>query len=639
MKAKLLLASVLLVCLGFLMAGCGGGGGGETGGTLLTIGVDTFTGSGDEVRSVRATTLAAPLEDGAVVVVLNFETGREITRGTITGGFCTVTVPSGITVAVVVTGERGGKPYRLSTIIPVVPSAATEYLVTPVTTIAAEAVAQKYFRKSQVDKDTFDAALAAAQAWVSTHFDSDYSLGGGVIAGNQFGAADSLSPDISIDVPDISNDVVKAKNAVRQIREAGAPIELMLSQEGTDVASIFTEEVGAKYQALATALGQLIIPVVTGDMEFNGSDVDIFQLQSGKKYVAIRPLPDSIHLVLASEEAGQAGQITIEFEEEGETYTLVAALNGSTWTIEQNYTGDPLQEYVLTFPNLPEGGPGANPSLQASISLKDANFPTPLTFNGALSASGANPDSYTVIQFVGNLAAPQVTSSGTFRATFRSSIPAGARPEVDSIYEFPTSFSMSNASVQIKDSAKTITLRGDISVSMTSFVNDEGWPENKPSHVEINGAYTNTSSGLNFEGNIVGNWSNPTETDPLKSVATLTLNGTLSREGHPTYSADMTFGVNNGTVSSSISLRAGGSTLTGNGTGTLTAEGRIVNANLTLTNDQEVQFVFTTNASAEPSGSIKVGGDEVATIAVEDTGFGRQLRISYDDGTSETFGL
>lgn len=149
MRNKLLFA-LATICISVLIAGCGGGGGGEQPGTILTIGADVSTGGTAGSSSVRAdSTLTAPLDAGSLVVAYDFKTGKEVARGTLDStGWCTLRITPGLTVAVVITGTREGKNFRFSTIIPQVPIYSKEYVLTPATSIAAEAIAQEFLRKA-----------------------------------------------------------------------------------------------------------------------------------------------------------------------------------------------------------------------------------------------------------------------------------------------------------------------------------------------------------------------------------------------------------------------------------------------------------------------------------------------------------
>ncbi|MCL6629010.1 MAG: hypothetical protein K6U00_05355, partial [Armatimonadetes bacterium] len=189
-----------------------------------------------EVKT-RAVDLTAPLPQGSTVIVYDFKTGAEITRGTLDAtGKCKLTVTPGLTVAVVITGTLDGKNYRLSLLIPQVPSTDTEYVADPVTSLAAEAIAAKHFKKGiTIDQGTLDEVTDAAYDFYSSNSDADYSVGGGIFAGASFGATNSLTnavQDVVNTVPDtVNQNLVAAKNAVQTIKEAGVPVQSLLNQE------------------------------------------------------------------------------------------------------------------------------------------------------------------------------------------------------------------------------------------------------------------------------------------------------------------------------------------------------------------------------------------------------------------------
>jgi hypothetical protein len=110
--------------------------------------------------------------------------------------------------------------------------------------------------------------------------------------------------------------------------------------------------------------------------------------------------------------------------------------------------------------------------------------------------------------------------------------------------------------------------------------------------------------------------------------------GSLTRDGYPTYSDDITVTRSSSTsVTTSISLRAGASTLEGSGSATLDADGKLVSATVTLTNQASVQFTIESDASGDITGTIKVGGETEANITKEAT----QIRVTYKDSTFEVF--
>lgn len=638
---KELLFALAAICIATLVAGCGGGGNGGAPGTLLTIGADVFTGATAGVESVRAdTTLIAPLDPGTLVVAYDFETGKEVARGTLDStGWCTLRITPGLTVAVVATGTRNGKNYRFSTIIPQVPVNPGEYVLKAETTIAAEAIAQKFFKTgTPIDEDTFNKVVEAARAFVQAHVDADYSLEGNVIGGTAFGASNSLSDEVKSEVEDeipgtIDEKLVMAKQAVQQIREAGVPIEAMVSQEPQEIENIFTNQVTSKYSALFDRLSKLIVPAISGNMTYGASEnISVFELTMGQAYKATAGLDG--RLSLENTTGGEAGKIIIFYSEApAGTYKLTATKAGSTWTVKQTLDSDPAQAYVVTLPEIPETGPGANPSFTGTVSLKDSVFTSPLTFNGTISASGPDKDHYSQVVFQGSLDTPNLDAQGRFQANFLSSLPSGASPD-DSIYDYLTSASMTNASITAAGGGTTLTIGGNISISQ-ALVTSNGYPDMVGKHVEISGSYSNSHSGLNFEGNISFDRANPeVDLDEPNASATLVLHGELVRSGHPTYYADMRFTLANSKITSQIDLRAGSNTLAGTGSLQL-SEGEPTSGSLTLTNQSGVEFAISRNASGVLSGTVKVGGETKANITME----GNILKVTYTDGTFDAFEL
>ena len=625
-------SSLLVAAIGLFMVfitGCGGGSPGpDTGGgdpVSLTISADTD----------GASDVSAPLDPGAIVTVYNFRTGTEITKGTLVAdGTCKVDVSSGLTVVVVITGESGGKTYRLSTIIPSTPPSDTAYEANPATSIAAEAIAQKYFKEQVISQDTLDTVLPLAEAYVSSNPGADYSLSGTLITGavtdfgNEAGLDDALDSIVS-GVPDETNGVALAKQAIQQIKEAGIPIKTMVNQERPDVEGIFGQAVKDKYTGLGNRLDTLIAPAMFGDWEFGDDwDISVFDLTLGRVYEADS---SSGWLELTDAGSGTAGQIRITLNADGDIYTLVAAKSGSAWTITQTFSGDPSQLYRVTIPEVSDE-PGSNPAVTGTISIKDNVFTTPLTFSGTLSATGPNKASYTKIVFNGTLTTPNVSSAGRFEINFPASKPAGATDE-DVVYDFPTSFSMTNANITVTGEGTTVALTGSISITAVNIILDvDGELRPFPKTVEMTGTYSNSHSGLGFDGSITANWSNPaTDTDETPAKGTVNMDGEMTREGHPTYYADLKFTLDSGTATCEIDLREGSNTLNGTATATITHDG-VTNASMDLENQSGVTFSVS-DEGGTLSGDMKVGGTKVADIS-ESSGL---IRIDYTGGTYDEF--
>ena len=633
---------VLMIAAAILAAGlvgCGGGGPGssEPTGVTLTISADT---EWSETRSVtsRATTMIAPLADeGSLVVAYDYSTGLEVARGTLTLGTCKLNVTPGLTIVVVITGKSGGKDYRLSTIIPDVPIADAEVVADPATTIAAEAIAQKHPIGSGtvLDDATFGDVLGEATAYVAANADEDFSLTGGLIGGTAFGGAGSIVvaeiPDVVAAVPDVINsNLVQAKNAVQQIKEAGVPLMAMTAQEIPDAEGIFTDEVIDKYKAFAAGLDESVMGTLLmgswDSVQLDGSDVHYSDIPLGRTYTGV--LSGGV-LTLTDADADTAGRYTIVTEVDALTRTVVAVKSGIQWTINETVS-DGSAEYSASFPDTGHE-PGLNPSFTADISLKNEAFPTAVTFEGTASAVGAGKAAYTKMVFDGTLTAPDFEARGRFEVNFLSELPDKAKPDAV-IYDFPTSASMTNASIAATDSAgNTITLTGAISATGTTITEsgDLGHTEFRPSHFALSGTYANSKSGLGFEGSITANWTNPAASydDEMKAEANVNLHGEITRGDHPPYYEDLTVTLDNGAITSVIDLRVGGNSLKGTASATMVHE-HLPYGTLTLTNQAGVQFNLALSASEVFSGSVKAGDPltQVATITKD----GDRIRIASD---------
>jgi len=225
MKKQLLWLLLAVLCgLAMVLAGCSGSNSKSLkGGVPLIIGADTMPGAG---FTKGAVTIAAPLDAGATVQAINFRTGEVVATGTLLAdGTVSITLPAGLTVAVVITGKRGGKDYRLSLLIPVVPSAddPEPFIATPQSTVATEALAESHFHEP-IDPATYAAAYNAASSFAS----ADVSLGGGIVkTGSSFGN-NSLDTTAAKPVTDVTSlplngKLSLAKNAVIQFNNYREP--------------------------------------------------------------------------------------------------------------------------------------------------------------------------------------------------------------------------------------------------------------------------------------------------------------------------------------------------------------------------------------------------------------------------------
>ncbi|MDH7603226.1 MAG: hypothetical protein QHI38_13895, partial [Armatimonadota bacterium] len=397
--------SILLIAVAAAVAltGCGGGGGGTSGGggggvtsgVTLIVGADTAYGTGEPAAKLFAgggsKVLNAPLDDGAQVSVYNFATGELIKQGTITNGWCKLeNIPAGLSLAIVVTGKRGGKNYRLSTLVPIVSEQEAEYVADPVTSIAAEAFSAANFGKNKVfSQDDLAPVLEKAQQYVQAHVNADFSIGGGIFTDAGFAKPNGLNTsdpgiaDVVNAAEPVNNKLATAKNTITLIEEAGTPLREMLDPEALDFQSVFTEQVFSKYQTLGETIGRLLGPAVATQLRLNGgNDINITGLTVGRKYVVTGTDQDTGHLILEDNGAGTAGYITIRrtVPDEG-TYTLTAKHEGSYWILTQTSSADSQQQYKFTVSDklLQNEQPGANPTISGTLSLKDKNFTSPVT--------------------------------------------------------------------------------------------------------------------------------------------------------------------------------------------------------------------------------------------------------------------
>ncbi|MHB9025616.1 MAG: hypothetical protein ACYC7E_15845 [Armatimonadota bacterium] len=524
-------AALLLACM--VLVGCSSSGGGPdvTPGTRLTIGGDTAYVARSKSRTEL--TLSAPIVANSTIQVFNYQTGALITSGIIgSDGFGTVEVTPGLTVAVVITSPAGATPaYRLSTIIPSVPIVDSEVLADPASTLAAEAIAEQFPLGSQtvIDQGTFDDVLGAAEDFLAANpTNDDISLGGGLLeSGSTFGSGgldDTDLADVIAAVPaTIDNNVALGKKAVYQFKEIGLPLQAITSAEGPNLEDVYdacvlaTDSVNldtviAKYTGVGERMGTLLLPALLGDWlyidalnPFGIWGTSIIEFTMGQGY---RATPAGDYLTVTPDASlDTAGQVTVALTTTGGTYLVVLTEPTATSVeVRQTYTGDPTMQYVIGVSTNQSNisVPGLNPSLQVQLSLADSVLTTPVTFTGTVSAVGADMDSYTQITYTGTLVSAEVNSTGTIRANFPLAKPAGALPE-QSIYEFPTSVSLSNASFTVSAGGASATVRGAMTVTMT-YVNEYRAPRSgsrvvgprpiaEPSQFTLTGGYMQVQVG------------------------------------------------------------------------------------------------------------------------------------------------
>lgn len=444
-NARFLLVAAFVVAA-LAVTGCGGGGGGGgsaiTGGTgvLTIIGADA--GGGALTRS-RDGVISAPLDDGAKIEAFDFTDGTKLATGTIKNGKGQIKLPADKTVAVVVTGTRNGKHYRLSLIIPCTSQAQTEYVANPATTIAAEAIAQKFFRTgTRIDTATWENVLQEAQTYVDDNPDVDMSIGGGLIEeGKAFGEAGSINEEPLADViaavpAEINDKLVKAKNAVLQIKQAGVPFRGLLNDEladiglvaestGKAIADANLDQYAAKYRQMANRLGYLMIPALEGGFgipeEILGVGlrrVSIMDLEVGKAYRVVGE-EDGL-LVLEQTTGAEAGKVKVTYVVDTTTYTLRGTPSTTGWTLVQTSSTDSTLNYSVVV--------AESPTPRLSISLRDRYVTTALTFTGTLTIVGPT-DAPTSVTFDGTLKSAELTATGTATAKFPA-VPQG-RQEVE----------------------------------------------------------------------------------------------------------------------------------------------------------------------------------------------------------------
>lgn len=644
MKARvsILLSIAAVLCLALVLTGCGGGSKSPaaTPGVTLRVGADTVA-DGSSIQSEsrgvsRSPIITSQLDEGAIVTAYDFTTGAVVTTGTIgSDGYCSLKITPGLTVAIVITGKKGGKDFRLSKIVPVVPNIDTVYEATPESTIAAEAIAEQHFRKgTALDLATVKEIEDQAAAFVAAHEDEDFSIGGGVIAAANFGATGSLVADKVADViaavPTVINSkLVAAKNAVRQVKEVGYPLATMMSMEEPDTMTT-AEEVAESYSAFADRFHTLLAPALLGHMALGGDSPAIDDLTMGTAYTVTGT--SNGRLVLAADSAhNTAGQIIITRVVDGVTLKIIGRkTSASDWKITQTSSADALQSYEVTFTRIDDIS-FTNPTVRAGFSFKDKDYTTPLTFTGALVATGSNPENYSKITFDGKLTTAKLTTEGKLQVNFPTSLPSGAA-EYDSTYQYPTSASFTNMGITMVGSQATIKLTGTMSATLETTPG-ESHLRLMPKKIDITGTYSNSHSGLTFTGTIAANRTSAVSTDMESLAGSIKMTGSISRANYPTYSADFTMTMDGTTNNVDLKLKSqsGSQYLQAAIVADVVHQAGLQDVTLTLTNQAGVQLTVVRSTDGTKTGTVKVDSDTLAAITQE----GSTLKVAFTDSTFE----
>lgn len=641
MKSRVfvLLSIIAVMCMALMLAGCGGGSGSNssaTPGVTLRVGADTVSNAGNiQAVSSRATMITSQLDAGATVTAYDFATGSVVATGTIgEDGFCNLQITPGLTVAIVITGQKDGKDFRLSKIVPVVPNVDTTYEATPESTIAAEAIAEKHFRTgTALDAATVEAIEEQAAEFVADHADEDFSVGGGIIAAANFGSTGSLVAEkvttITAAVPAVINTkLVAAKNAIRQLKEVGYPLSSMVSMEGPDVANV-ANEVADTYGDLFDRFHDILAPSMIGHLKYAGNRTSVFQLTMGKAYT-VSGTSDGLLVITADAAHDVAGQITITRVVDAATLKVVAKKTSSIdWKVTQTSSADSLQVYEVTLPQ-PEDM-NAVSALRVSFSFRDKDYTTALTGNGALIASNKVGNYYTKMNFDGKITTAKLTSQGKFQVNFPTSVPSGAG-QYKMVYDFPTSMSISDTSIVMKGEDATITLTGAMTATFQN-VDADGVTVLNPKRVDMTGTYSNSHSGLNFSGQIGFNTTSTAIINLDTFQGTVTMKGEISRENYPTYTGEFTCvsAGDTNTVDLSLKSTSGSQWIRAAVTGTVIRQAGPEAATLTITNQAGVVLTFTKAANGTETGSLKVNSETVGDIVRQSGG----LKVVFSDDTFE----
>ncbi len=552
-----------LLLAAIMLTGCGGGGGGAKGiaggpGFEITVlpdaGYESHQDGPAGVSKASSTNserqIISQLDKGAKIEAFDFETGHLLGQTTIgADGKGKLTLPSNKTVLIIVTGKKDGKDYRLSAIIPCVYESGDCY-VGPAETLAAEAIAQKHYKQTMIDEDTWDAVLDKAKDVLDgMETTPDISIGGGLVTNTDFGKPGSIDPtaaaDIINEVPnEINSSLIKAKNTVRMVNQTAMPLQDILDQEYLGVQRIASatyqgiEAAGLnvtinKYKLLGNRLDQMMVPLLEGDFSYNGRyDATLDDLTVGKKY---RLTVDEWDPTVTEITGGTAGVITIIREDGPGVLTVVAKKVGDRWEVTQTSSADAKLNYTAKVSFNADGD-----AEDWTISLKDNDITTPVTFKGSISAKKLSANKRQGV-FNGTLSSKEVEA--------KAKVTVIATEVSDGIYEGKITLDDLNASYE--SGAVKATVRGQVATDFESKETYESWGawretwvEERPTSIDV--------SKLNIEITANGGKSSFNLTGKVDFVNNVRDHGWYSNiESHPTNVEALSFSasLNNDDVS------------------------------------------------------------------------------------------
>lgn len=666
----------------FCLLGCGGGGGGA-GGTVDLSGTVTAP-EGTTIARVAtphpgllaflrgseaeaATVTGGTPVPGAQVTVYRYDTGDVVgTTRTDENGNYTVRVPEGIDVAVIAT--KGD--IRLSALVTDVGPQRRRADVTAETTVVAEAFAHVHPLSSgaehAVDLSEADLTpvLAAAQQHLAELNRIDMSVHTGGILPEHFGgglrwpmegeneivqaleAVQNAVPTV------VSTDVALAKTMVQQLRDAGTSLGNAFNSELLAQQQVIEKEVIPSFEHIGSPLALL-------DRMFL-EQVRLVADKQTTTYDNILDLPDGEYQEQVADPSagypyelvriGDAAEGTViihgatdDPSTAGKTLTLTRTDQTAASSVSFTVTSstDPTLDY--------HGSVSVSASLVMTLSayFKDAEITTPVTLNGTVTPTVptqkfiVTPASVTQLVFTGSLTSAKLDAeAGTWTLKFASNVPSG-----QSFYNYPTSWTIENLSIQTKGTSKPLKLTGALSVKFTTLTtttkSSRATTETVqpvPTEFTFTGTY-NGDKVTSFTGTVSAQWTNPNLDDDFPT-GTVTVTGETTVSGQPKTHVNVqlttTAAPNQGTLTLTISHDP--VNLSGTATGSFDSHGDLTEATLTVTNQSGIQVQITTSDGGDTvTGSITTrGGVKVADIAVDpDLG---QVSIHYADGTVESLG-
>ena len=665
------------------VTGCGGGGGSGTSnvdlygtvsapeGTTVARAVEPSPGLFAWLFGTKAEALTGntPVPN-ATVTVYRFDNGAVVGTGqTDANGTYHISVPEGLDVVVMAT--KGS--LRLSALVADVGPQRRRADLSAASTVAAEtfAVVHPMGNATQHAPDLrpedVEPVLTMAEQQLAEVTALDLSLSGGIVpqhfgSGLHLPSGSDLAPAIQAvhqAVPTaVATDVARAKQMVQQLRDAGASVGNAFESELLAQQKMIQDEVIVSFEHTGSPLALIarvfFDPLHVGSGSKQVSTYDVLSLPDGEYQEQLASASAGYPYELVRIGGAPTGQVIIHGAADdpntaGKTLTVTRSGTGplpgqpSEVTFAVTSATDAALDYhgSVVLSSSPQSA--TTTQLTLSASFKDSQVTTPVTLNGTLSGTSSlsladlTAVAFTELTFSGTLTSAKVNASaGTWTMKFSDTIPSG-----EMFWDYPTSWTIADLSVETKGTSKTLTLTGDLSAKFTTLSADRSRAQvTQPVATEFN--FTGTYTGdtvTSFTGTVTAKWTNPSldvNTDFPAGTVTVKGEASVSGQSKTTVNLQLTSTNNPNQATLTIAITRGTINLTGTATGQFDSNGDLAQATLTLTNEDGLQIqVTTTDGGDTVTGTVSTSdGTTLATIAVDPDL--KQVSIHYSDGTVES---